>query len=188
MTRFAAVCLLLFAAVAPAQQQTAPDLLSPAEAFRLKAVRNVPQRVRLTWTIAPGYYLYRDRFRFENALGAPLRTLVFPAGQPKNDPYFGPTEIYRDRVVIELGLDDAADAETPVSLRIISQGCADIGVCFPPQTARLTLITDQDISIGHGDVIVDGAIVSLAPVRMFARVRDAGLEPVVVAGLYDPSL
>lgn len=178
LTHFAGACLLICAAAVTAQQQTAPQLLTPAEAFRLDAAREVPERVRLTWTIAAGYYLYRDRFRFESAVGAPPRMLVFPAGEPKNDPYFGPTEVYRGRVVIELGLDADGDADRPVSLRVISQGCADIGVCFPPQTARLTLATGDNIRVGPGGMAASGAPAHAAV--------DASTTRLFIGGAEDP--
>lgn len=142
---------LFCAAAASAQQKTAPYLLSPAEAFRLDAARTAPARVRLRWTISEGYYLYRDRFRFETAGGASLSTLAFPSGQPKDDPYFGQTEIFRDRVVIEIALDAAVSQDSVATLRIISQGCADIGVCFPPQTTQLELATAANIVVRPDD-------------------------------------
>lgn len=169
LIRLIALLLLAFAAAAAGQPETGPELLSPGEAFRLEAARPTPARVRLIWTIAPGYYLYRDRFRFEDAAsGTGLPTLTFPAGQPKDDPYFGPTEIFRDHVVIDVGLDAAASAAPLASLRVVSQGCADIGVCFPPQVARL------DLAAGAGPAVHAVAVNAGEPLAALNGLGDGG--------------
>lgn len=82
-------------------------------------------------TIAPGYYLYRDRFRFETATSEVLHALAIPSGQQKDDPYFGATGIFRDQVVIEIGLDTIGDTGADAAIRVISPGCADMGIGFP---------------------------------------------------------
>jgi len=140
--------------------------LSPAEAFRLDATRPTPARAQLMWTIAPGYYLYRDRFRFESATGEALPALALPSGQHKDDPYFGPTEIFRDQVVIEIGLDTIGETGADAAIRVISQGCADMGICFPPQSTQLRLATGA-----RGPFLPDGVTAGSA-VRPAADARD----------------
>jgi thiol:disulfide interchange protein DsbD len=114
------------------------DLLPPEQAFRVEATAT-QSGVRLEWTIADGYYLYRDKFRFRSpddgfALGAP----ALPPGTPKDDPFFGRLETYRGRVVVDLPIERPADARR-LTLQATSQGCADIGVCYPPHTRTISL-------------------------------------------------
>lgn len=118
------------------------DLLPAAQAFAFEATVTSGDRIRAVWTIADGYYLYRDKFRFASdtdgiELGAP----VVPPGKVKQDEFFGEIETYRNQVAIEIPVKRAAGAPRDFEFRATSQGCADIGVCYPPHTqvASLTL-------------------------------------------------
>ncbi len=117
------------------------DLLPMSEAFRLEVSRPQAERVRVSWTIAEGYYLYRERIRVEAAPAGVLPGFVLPPGIPTQDPFFGETEIYRHRVAFEIALEEGAARLDRVHLKVVSQGCADLGVCFPPEarTAELSV-------------------------------------------------
>lgn len=109
------------------------DLLDPADAFRLSA-RSVDARTaEVEFRIAKGYYMYRDRFRFETQSGQLIADAVLPAGNVKHDQFFGRSETYRDRVRIQVPLTRAEAARERVRLKVISQGCSDSGVCYVPQ-------------------------------------------------------
>ena len=115
---------------------TGAELLPPDQAFRVSA-RGTPGGVRLEWSIASGYYLYRDKFRVHSAEPTVVAgELSLPAGVPKEDPFFGKLETYREKVVIEVPLERPADV-TQAALQITSQGCSDVGICYPPQTRTL---------------------------------------------------
>ena len=89
-----------------------------------------------------GYYLYRDRIRFNtDTPGIELREAELPAGEIKDDEFFGRLAIYRHQAVVTIPYSRAGDAPANLKLSAVSQGCADIGVCFPPHTqiAELTL-------------------------------------------------
>lgn len=109
----------------------APDFLEARDVFHVEVVGRAGDSVRIRAVIAPGYYVYRHRLRLEaNGTALPL---VSPRGQPKTDEFFGTTEVYRDAVEFEaLG----AHASTAT---LHWQGCADAGICYPPQTLRLAL-------------------------------------------------
>ena len=116
------------------------DPLSPLLAFK-PAVRALDGRtIEVRFEIADGYYLYRDKFRFaaEPAsveLGAP----VLPKGKEKDDDNFGRVEVYYTEAVIRVPVERNSSGVLPLTLHITSQGCAEIGVCYPPQKQSLSL-------------------------------------------------
>ncbi|MBS0003400.1 MAG: protein-disulfide reductase DsbD [Thioalkalivibrio sp.] len=116
------------------------DLLDPDDAFAIEAEAIDAETVRVSWNIADGYYMYREQFRFTpEAEGLELGEPRIPDGTVKDDEFFGRVETYRDRIDIELPIAAAASREIEFTAR--SQGCADLGVCYPPhlQTVSLTL-------------------------------------------------
>ncbi len=111
----------------------ADDLLPPDQAFQV-SVRGTPSGVRLEWSIANGYYLYRDKFRVRaSAPGVTVGEPSLPPGTPKDDPFFGKLETYRGKLAFEVPIERPAGL-TRLDLQVTSQGCADIGVCYPPHT------------------------------------------------------
>lgn len=90
------------------------------------------RNVEVQFEIADGYYLYRDRFKFETTAGKVLADVAFPKGTVKEDPFFGLTETYRRLVRIRVPLAPEDIANRRVTLKVTSQGCADIGVCYVP--------------------------------------------------------
>ena len=127
----------------------AKDLLPPLEAFKPSARALDGQTIEVRFVIANGYYLYRDKFRFDvESAGFSLSSPVFPQGQEKQDETFGKIEVYYDTVLIRLPVERQSSGTLPVVLKIKSQGCADVGVCFPPQTqvVRLELPNPAPIS------------------------------------------
>ena len=113
------------------------ELLDPQVAFRLTAVALDAKSALVEFRIASGYYMYRDRFRFEAAEGGVIAGAELPKGRIKQDPVFGRTEIYRDRVSIRVPLGGAEPARGRVRLKVVSQGCSDSGVCYIPQEQRV---------------------------------------------------
>lgn len=131
MVRWMAAGLFAFALQAGA---VSPDeLLDPRDAFRLTVKAADSRRAQIEFRIAPGYYLYRDRFRFETEAGKVIADAVLPSGKVKEDQFFGRTETYRNHVRITVPLTPAEAGKKQVRLKVISQGCADVGVCYIPQ-------------------------------------------------------
>ena len=115
------------------------ELLPPEQAFRFSARALNNRTLEARFTIADGYYLYRDKFKFAvTPEGAGLVAPELPAGKVKTDEFFGKVETYRGTVVVKLPLSGAAAGQTVV-LAADSQGCADVGVCYPPTRQMLTL-------------------------------------------------
>lgn len=112
--------------------------LMPDEAFALSTTVINANTVRAEWKIADKYYLYRNKFKFiSNTDGITLGEIDFPKGKIKEDEFFGEVETYRKRVSVDIPITRSADAST-LSLKITSQGCADMGICYPPQTKTIS--------------------------------------------------
>jgi thiol:disulfide interchange protein DsbD len=124
----------------PARGAEPPALLEAERAFALSVQARDAGAVTARFAIAEGYYLYRDRLRFTLAEGT-LIAPELPPGKTKEDPYFGKVEIYRGAVAVDLKFDHGDRGGETVSLVVESQGCADLGVCYPPQrqTVAVTL-------------------------------------------------
>jgi thiol:disulfide interchange protein DsbD len=133
---FSFLLFLLAAGSTPAANMD--DLLEPEKAFRMSTRALDAGTVEVSFTIADGYYMYRERFKFVAAadskakLGAPQ----FPPGLRKKDEFFGEVETYRKQVVIRLPVENA---ESPLQLTVTSQGCADVGVCYIPMDSKATI-------------------------------------------------
>jgi len=131
--------LILLVLVAPAFAQlkfggSTDNLLEPEKAFRFSASPLEGDAVEVRFAIADGYYLYRNRFRFE-ATGARLGTAEFPPGLSHKDEFFGEQQIYRKEVRIRVPVEAAGDFD----LKVTSQGCADVGVCYVPMESKASL-------------------------------------------------
>ena len=117
-------------------------LLPPDQAFRLEARATAPGEITASWIIAPGYYLYRDKFRvtLEQAPdGVQAGALQLPQGELKDDEFFGRIQVFHEVVDGKLQLARPAGPAQPVHLVFEYQGCAEAGVCYQPITRRVTL-------------------------------------------------
>jgi thiol:disulfide interchange protein DsbD len=114
---------------------SADNLLEPEKAFRFSARALDANAVEVRFDIAPGYYLYRERFRFV-AEGARLGAPEFPRGEKHKDEFFGEVETYRKAVQVRIPVEGAGRFE----LKVTSQGCADAGVCYIPMESRARIV------------------------------------------------
>ncbi|MGA2549924.1 MAG: protein-disulfide reductase DsbD [Burkholderiaceae bacterium] len=122
--------------------------LDPSEAFRFSAQVS-EGAVVVHYTIADGYYLYRERFKFAaEPAGVTLGDPVFPKGEIKFDETFSKNvELYRHDLTVRIPVTQAAG---PFTLIATYQGCADAGLCYPPQDARASLnLTSADAAPSH---------------------------------------
>jgi thiol:disulfide interchange protein DsbD len=125
--------LACLAGLLPGSLAVAADLLGPEQAFRVSAQRIAADEIEVHYRIAEGYYLYRDKFRFSlPGTQATLERPQFPPGLMHEDEFFGKSETYRGEVRIRLSVAGAVDGA--LMLHAVSQGCADAGICYPPQT------------------------------------------------------
>lgn len=116
-----------------------PQPLTVDQAFQVTAEPLDKNQVRITWKVAKGYYLYRKKFELiskhpELQLPA-LDSLNFPAGDLKTDANFGQMEVYHQDVVVDVPITPSEATQQVPELEIETkyQGCADAGLCYPPQ-------------------------------------------------------
>jgi thiol:disulfide interchange protein len=139
--------LLLLAAglASSALAATEADLLPVDQAYRLEARAVSRNRVEFTWTIADGYYLYRHRFGVQPVDSSfKFNPLELPAGEKHTDEFFGEVETYRKSVTAVLTGATASGVEA-VTFNVKFQGCADIGVCYPPTRRTVTVPMDGTV-------------------------------------------
>ena len=114
--------------------RAADDFLPPQEAFKY-SLRAEGDQLFVTWTIAPGYYLYRHKMAVASSLSSvQLGEPKWPRGEDHEDDYFGRQEVYRGTIEIPVPIlaDATRPATLPVELKL--QGCADAGLCYTPLT------------------------------------------------------
>ena len=132
---------LLFALATKLAWAQAPDLLQNERAFAFAARAIDPQTVEARFVVAPGYYLYRDKLRF--SVGGQPVAPALPPGKMKHDEFFGNSETYRDTVSVRVALPRASSGQS-VTVAAESQGCADMGVCYPPQRQQVSVTMPRD--------------------------------------------
>ena len=108
-----------------------PDFLPVGQAFMFSSERLQSGETRLYWQIADGYYLYQKRLKFEGL--QPDQQPTLPTGEDHNDDYFGQQPVYRQ------GLELVIPASATGQVKIGWQGCADAGLCYPPQSQTVDL-------------------------------------------------
>lgn len=128
-------------------QAVAQEFLDPMVAFKPTARALDGQTVEIRYEIAKGYYLYRDKFRVhpvdENIT---LGELQIPKGKEKNDENFGLVEVFYKEVAFRVPVDRISSGSLALRLDVISQGCADAGVCYPPQTQTVDVVLPDPAS------------------------------------------
>jgi thiol:disulfide interchange protein DsbD len=145
-------CLLAAIASAQAQDSPAPsnqaafaarggnEFLPVDQAFHAYAWHD-DERVYVGIRNQPGYYLYRHRFGLESRQpGITLGPLRTPPGQFKQDQYLGDVHVFYDQVEISAPLAGSDDfvPGAPIPITLSFQGCADAGLCYPPEHWTLT--------------------------------------------------
>ena len=119
------------------------------EVFVLSAQATAPDRIEVRWQIADGYYLYRHRTSVKADAAFAGAKLALPGGKKYRDEFFGDVETYRKDLLGTLTGSPAAGA-TSTTLTIKYQGCADAGVCYPPQTRTLKVALPNDAGNAGG--------------------------------------
>ncbi|NUU36281.1 protein-disulfide reductase DsbD [Pseudomonas sp. C2B4] len=118
--------------------ETKPEFLPVEKAFVFTSERLESGETQLYWQITDGYYLYQKRLKFD---GLPAEHQpVLPPGESHSDEFFGEQQVYRQG--LELKIPAGASGKIKVSF----QGCADAGLCYPPQTKVVDLVGNGAVS------------------------------------------
>jgi thiol:disulfide interchange protein DsbD len=123
------------------------NFLSPEKAFQSEAWVEGSQ-VFIRWDIAEGYYLYRKQLdiTLEGEQSLTIEQVDFSPTVTNEDEYFGITEVYYDTALMAASLSGAATSDT-LTINLRYQGCADAGLCYPPQRSQLQVdLTGLDTS------------------------------------------
>ncbi|MCU1728692.1 protein-disulfide reductase DsbD [Pseudomonas sp. 7P_10.2_Bac1] len=143
MHRLFIFMFLLLTGLSQAQASDDPfarqaDFLPVAKAFAFTSEALPSGETRLSWKIADNYYLYQKRFKFEGL--DPTHTPALPQGEEHSDEFFGASQVYRQYV--EMLIPAGASGQVKVSW----QGCADAGLCYPPQSQVVDLGGTQPVA------------------------------------------
>lgn len=122
-----------------------PTLLRAEEAFIPSVELENANTIRVDWQIANGYYLYRRQFDFKvlEPANATLGIPQFAAGETKDDKAFGLVEVYYQHTAALVPIEKAPAG--PLKIEVRHQGCADIGLCYPPQKTVFTVDLAQAV-------------------------------------------
>lgn len=130
-----------------------PELLPPEQAFRVTLRAVDENHLIASFVPAKGYYLYRERLSFKvlEPQGMQVADVSMPDGKIKDDPTFGRVEVYTAPFDVRIQL--AREAQTSNSGRLFYgyQGCAESGVCYPPEEKEFAFTLAANSSSVDGD-------------------------------------
>ncbi|CAG0976398.1 Thiol:disulfide interchange protein DsbD [Methylophilaceae bacterium] len=159
------------------------EVLAPDVAFKASLAAENDQTLRADFSIAPGHYLYKDRFDFEilaaDAGSAGIAKVELPEGEPKQDPTFGETEVYYEHVAALIHLDEGS--RFPLSMQVTYQGCSASGLCYAP--IRKTFTVNVAGNAASVDTAAAPATASAGNDKIATLLKDGKLW-LIVAGFF----
>ena len=120
---------------------SAPDILPVDQAFVMMPAEHTARGLKLGWVVAKGYYLYRERISVEavEPAGVKLPAAQLPPGEKHHDEHFSDVHVYRGGSY-DAGIPGGHSLDKVRKLKINYQGCAESGICYPPQTRIVDVI------------------------------------------------
>lgn len=147
--------LMVLATGLPAYGQSLPgsndEFLPVDQAFGYSLEQNSDGTLSLLWDITPGYYLYRKRMEVEGN-NSGVEDIIFPEGETITDEFFGDSEVYFNRAELLIAPGDAT------TLSLSWQGCAEAGLCYPPQSVTIDLSGQPVTGPGAGNTARQGGV------------------------------
>ena len=120
------------------------EVLKPKEAFMIEAFMQ-NSVIQINHRIEDGYYLYKDKISYKSIQkDIVLSDYILPDAIQYEDEFFGKTEIYRAPFTVYVSLKEGSKS-VPIKLEVSSQGCADIGLCYPPQSWIIDVQTGSNL-------------------------------------------
>lgn len=142
-----ALFLILFLLAGQNNAFADDDFLQPEQAFQFSSKQLSPDKIEVTFRIADGYYMYRERFKFD-AIGATLAEPVIPKGTIKFDETFQKeVETFRNLITLQIQLTSVDKSKPTFALITHSQGCSDQGLCYVPMESK-QLFDTANFSVG----------------------------------------
>jgi thiol:disulfide interchange protein DsbD len=183
--------LLWFALLAPAAAQqnsvlnsllnTNDSFLPVEQAFEFDFVQKQNELI-VSWTIADGYYLYKDKIKL-GGIAVSFSHPSYPASMQIEDEFFGVSEVYFHQLTLRIPLTDVSEDAV---FKIQYMGCAEAGLCYPPVTKELPLIplsADQDTAANPGSAANQSTVPVSSQNTLAAKLSDgAGLA--TLAGFF----
>ena len=178
LRRLFVLCVSLFALHVSPQLTNDHDFLPVDEAYPTEAELTEDGRVLARWVMPEGYYLYKHSLKLVGKNGTELGSLTIPPGKQKTDEFFGEVEVYYN--FLEIAAPIVAQSRAEVVIDVHYQGCADAGLCYPPEVREFrfaglvsadsvapnqTVSGSADISIwvAIGSALLAGLILNLMP-------------------------
>jgi thiol:disulfide interchange protein DsbD len=134
------------------------EFLPPDQAFRVEVAAQGADMIRVDFLVTPGYYLYRHRFNFslDTAAGVPSATLGspdIPQGKWKEDEFFGRQQVFEEGVSVSIPVSRAPGDALELPIVVGLQGCADKGLCYPPEKRRFKVLLPATDSAANTNLI-----------------------------------
>ena len=175
--RFLAPLLALFMLLL--QPARAEDFLDPSEAFKFSARMVDGHTIAVTFQIADGYYMYRERFKF-SAQGAKLGAPQIPPGKVHYDETFAKdVETYRKALTITIPV----EVNGPFTLLAGGQGCSEKGLCYAPQDYKASLTGSGSVPLPAAAPAAPAAAAPVASVPAPAAPAAAAGQGAVSVGV-----
>lgn len=186
----------VFGTVVSSQLTNEHDFLPVDEAYPTQAELTDDGRILVRWVMPEGYYLYRHALNLVGKEGTELGSFSIPTGMQKTDEFFGEVEVYYN--FLEVSAPVTAQSQAEVVIDVHYQGCADAGLCYPPEVrefrfAALGSELDGDsylanvdsaeinIWVAIGSALLAGLILNLMPcvfpilsIKALSLVQNAG--------------
>ena len=139
------------------------ELLEPDKAYAFSAKVEDSETVTAQWNVAKGYYLYRNKISFSSDTpGVAIGNYELPKGKTKQDEFFGEIEVYQKKIAIAVPIIRENPDIREFTLVAKSQGCAEIGVCYPPHKQKVTLSLPAMTAAASSATAKPSALESLA--------------------------
>jgi thiol:disulfide interchange protein DsbD len=166
-----------FAAGNPFDSSEDEEFLKVEEAFQLTATANSANEIKLFWSVADGYYLYRKRLSVSsNDAGVTIGELDLPAGKNQHDEFFGDVEIYEQSLDVTVPVSSDSNS---IELIVGYQGCAHAGLCYPPVKKTFTMSLPNnasDVGKSIAKSIDASTLTKTAPAAPVVNEQDSILE------------
>lgn len=162
------------------------EILEPDVAFKFTTDVKDANHIIANWQIADKHYLYRNKFKFilKKGEGVQLGNAVLPAGETKNDEFFGKIQVFHHGAEAVIPINRSSTNASNVKIQFTYQGCAEeTGICYPPirKTINFDLPAGGEVSEINLSAIKDAAITTtiattVAPAKAFVSEQDKSLN------------